>query len=156
MWAVFFTQANPPAIVIKSLYPQLTGNELTAFEYQFALNDEGMLSNNFLNALRSYDLTWNGLILIDDAGLHGLSRYILEEGSGENTQAGLPVIMGGMLEEYALYDRLCLALPVKTSPPNWDNIVPNHVRSDLPLEYAKIFWAFMSVPQIHCEMIPLQ
>jgi hypothetical protein len=132
LWVIFSYQAEPPSLTFLPVYP--TGKdrdgELAA---SFSITSDGKVSTTFLQRLeREFQVDWDHLVVIDDAGLDFWSQHLT---GGDYTQSTND---GGLLHaEINLYSKFCAEVRNNgsqlLSSADWSQIVPRHLSTDLPL-----------------------
>lgn len=142
IWLVIY-QPGTPFVSLVPVYPsapRLFGK--TDFDRHFVLDPNGNLDVSFTEQLQKQGITWNGVILLDDAGLDNL----LADRKLDTDQDSLSI------------QTLCNQVPELLSTPHWaqtfSSLMPQHLHSDLAFETIITDWQALEDPNasLSCEI----
>ncbi len=143
-----------PKIILQPIYPTPIGQEnfpLAAFKLTKSKN----LNPRFIQqvALQT-QMSWDNYILIDNQALSFFAAELTfdEAFSPENQTTGVISVEGSYFSR--LCDRFAELEQIAFQQIQWDHIIPDHWRSNLPFDEAILHWEKLTSPQnpIQCEV----
>jgi hypothetical protein len=143
VWVVFFVQYDSTFVSFKSLYPDpLAPRPILPVNVFFSMNAEGRPSDAFFKWVEEHRLEWTAYILIDQEGMEQISEGTNFPGLDFIIPHSKDQLQAVWQQEARLMDHLCTQfLPGEKKPDiDWDELIPNHFRSDLSFENAILIW----------------
>jgi hypothetical protein len=160
VWVVFISQYDQSFISFKSLYPDpLSPRPILPVTVIFSLNEEGKPSDVFLKWVSDHQLEWNAFVLIDQEGLAHISERVESPGLDRIIPRSKDQLQAVWQQEAQLMDHLCMQLQPrnKKTELNWNELIPDHFRSDLSFEEAILIWSQLTTggASPNCEVYGL-
>ena len=169
LWLAFY-RLNLPRVTILPLYPANPGAELPGIASAFQLTSSQEPDDRFIDTLHSYNINWDGYLLIDQSGTASLIDW-LQGVQIEGIQLDGPSAVNSLIppwedEQAALLAQKRLGMGIcsqlSTLPANMDwlnltsQLIPQHLHTNLGLEMFIADWkALVGDPTpLTCE-IPL-
>jgi hypothetical protein len=121
--------------------------EAAKLEQAFSITEDGTPSHAFLDALRTYQLTWNGYILVDESGTTSLLDYIFRGGSDQIQRATQSALTAEQQDPEGLVADICDHLNSSSHSIDWNQafskLIPDHLHTDLGYEMIMADWKAM-------------
>lgn len=146
IWLVIY-RPGTPYVSLVPVYPgapRLLGEP--DYDRHFALDEQHNLDSSFTDLLQKQGIVWNGVILLDQAGLDTLL-------SDRNPDAAAPTG-----EDSERIQNLCSQMPALLSSPHWaqtfSSLMPQHLHSDLAFETIVTDWQSLNDPNasLSCDI----
>jgi len=162
VWVLFMTLSDPPNMIFKAIYPPLPPSKsLVSLNSLFSLTPEADVSPSFLRGLKNYDFQWDSVIVVDNQAIYSLGEWFT--GQEPNIQPMAPSTPDAdrkvLNSEQTLFEQMCNQLTnpstQDTKTPDWREIIPNHMKTDLQFDNAMVQWTRLTSPNnlLHCEVI---
>jgi len=141
LWVAFSYQADPASLTFLPLYPTGKAGE-SDLATRFALSKDKEISASFLESLRkTYSFNWKYLVLIDQEGANYWATLLNNREFSQPLDAGNEAVLK---PEIDLIANLCGNLRERGSGLLdgivWDQITPDHMRTNLPLDQLVADW----------------
>ncbi len=138
LWVVFTYQVEPVSLTFLPIYPTGRSGE-TDLAARFSLSLDRTVSENFLAQVKKeYNIQWDHVVLIDQAGVTYWSRFL---SGAEFSQEPGPDLLR---PEIQLITTFCGAIRDRGSSLlsglDWGQISPDHLRTDLPFDQVMANW----------------
>lgn len=161
IWAVFVSLTDQPSLIIKSIYPPAPQNDSNRIDAAFSLTPEGNLSPTFTEALKVFNFHWDNYVIYDHQALKMISDWITGSAVKETPSAvNISEVPLDMPEgERLAFENICKYLSASSTErgqkPSWQQIIPNHMRSDLLFDDTMVNWERITLasPLPHCEVL---
>lgn len=156
--SIFFIQENPSTLTLAQIYPPTNPSPKSlGLEQTFALSEQGEPIAKFWDALRRYDLNWEGYLLFDTDGANTFLQWLV--GPNDFMQA-LDEAAQNSDKSRIMAEQTCQSIAEISTQPisafNWSEVVPSHFRTDLRLENSLSFWDRLtnSGLPVYCDFLP--
>ncbi len=153
IWIAFLGPADYPGLTVMLLYPNPEAPEqVQALADSFTLGVDKLPLSSFWQQLSAYKFSWDGYLLADSQSISSIAGWI------NNTQSTLTTAPANNLdgylaiqsEETAVFRNICNTLEssdeIPGIPPDWGNIIPLHLRTDLTFETMMFSWGKLNPP----------
>lgn len=156
--SLYLVSENPNALTLAQIYPpKVVTQKSTALDRTFALSTEGGPVPAFWDAVKRYNLQWEGYILFDAQGANLFLQWLVG-----------PADFQGALDEAAknhenslrMAQQVCKSITDSSGRSlgdfAWSQVVPDHFRSSLLLQTGLVYWDRMTDPEhsVRCEFLP--
>ena len=162
VWALFMTLSDPPNITFKAIYPPLPPSKsLAPLNTLFSLTPQAEVSSSFLRGMQAYDFQWDSVIVVDNQAIYNLAEWFtgqepsLQPLAPSSAEADRKVLTS----EQALFQQMCDHLTDPSTQdaktPDWREIIPNHMKTDLQFDNVMVQWTRLTAPNnlLHCEVL---
>lgn len=144
-WTMFSVANNQHFITLKSLYPvSVPDPMLSQLSDTFALSSKNKPSKEFFNALKVYQIEWDGYILIDNQGILDLHRWLVGNPTVTLNDNPTPQTDLILQEETLLFNGICHGIIRAGLQPGdtvqWQTIFPQHLQTSLSTKELKAQW----------------
>lgn len=142
LWVAFSYQADPASLTFLPLYPTGKAGE-SDLVTRFSLSKNKKISAGFLESLRkTYSFQWKYIVLIDQEGANYWAALLNNSEFSQPLDAGNEAVLKPEIDLIAI---LCGNLRERGSSLLdgivWDQITPDHMRTNLPLDQVVADWA---------------
>lgn len=156
IWRTSISPGNPPQATFEALYPG-SGYE-TGPVLSFSMDENGLPTPWSLYNLNLFNVPWDGYVMFDQAGyqwiVNTLSAYSSQ--SQGDTMGNTQTAYDSIQNEHDWYQHLCRLLPLDPGIPDWSEVTPFHLRTDLNSETGNGFWRMLQLTNLECQMVILQ
>jgi hypothetical protein len=153
VWVAFIGPEELPSVSMVALYPNASTSELaTRLAQAYYVQTNHTLPARFWTALQAFNFTWDGYFLLDEEGLYASAGWLVPNVPRKHAVPPINPELALMLigQEAEFYETICASLalqPEQHGPkPDWNSLIPSHMRTDLSLEYTALIWQRISNP----------
>lgn len=147
-WIVFTAYSDPPQVMFMPLYPNYDASKNKTLAEAFSMGNNGKLTSRLQETIaKQYDLTLNGNIVVDSAGMNGLAGWFGISGIQVNTiPASSDVEIHNILvNSQFFFQNVCVQLKNGQANAQFDNIrwsklIPAHFQTDMSFEHLIASW----------------
>ena len=148
VWSVFSVINEQTYITMTPLYPRTVPDPaVSRLASSFHLNGRRKLSKEFMEALQTYRVAWDGYIIIDQQGMMGLQEWLAGYSVVSLTNQGSKDPGLILQEESLLLNGICRGLNRTGTAPDesaeWEAI-SDHLKTDLPMRNIIPYWRQMN------------
>ncbi len=154
--SLFFVDGSPPVLTIAPIYPARSEERSRSIENAFSLESNGDPSSGFWKVIRSMRFKWEAFLLVDDFAVQKVMEWtngpgdyppVLENAQNDPETSQQVLIqtcqsVGGIANRGA-------------APFEWKDLAPAHLRSNLRMELALIYWNNLTTSElpINCDVL---
>lgn len=148
VWIVLTLYSDPPQIMFIPLYPKYDESRNTAVESSFAIDSRGDLSSKLVSKIADlYDVTINGYIMTDAAGMNAVASWFGIDGisAGSAPAQSDADIHAVLLNSQTFLQGVCRQLKDGDGMHQyesmvWSQLIPLHFQTDLSFELFVSSW----------------
>lgn len=155
VWFMFNHVSEQSFVTFKPLYPAANPDPAQQrLAARFDLTARKQPAPAFLKAVETYQVPWDGYILVDNQGMLSLHEWLGEDSAVSLTPASRANPERIVQEEMALLNSICPGLhrlgALTSNTAQWQALSPRHLQSDLDLQDSLAKWE-----TIHQQPSPL-
>jgi hypothetical protein len=158
--SLYFTKDTPtPSLLsLAQIYPPKAASpKSNSLVREFTLTPEGEPQPAFWDAVRRYELSWEGYLLFDTEGANQFLQWLVGPSDFHKALEDAPKSAD---KSRIMAEQICRSIADSTGKPisdfNWNQVVPRHFRTNLGLEAGLSYWDWMTNTghPVRCEFLP--